>query len=359
MSTQAPKRHALSASAADRWMNCLYSAYYEKDAPYVESDAATRGTLIHAFAAQAMRDAMSELYPEAEGHFGGALGAVEGEIDAEAEMLVGQYVDDVVNGVTRLQTMHGAMTSYHIEGRLSQWPLKGSVDFYAVFGDKAAALVVDLKTGEWKVTTHENPQLLAYAMMIPAGQYYGMIVQPGGIDNQPTPLQREGKVGTAITAKIRYYAEYPQAPRGLCVIGEWCRWCRLEGSCPRKASLACDAFNAARHRGDTPDNPTDVGELFRVLKVTEGMLEAVKRNIRALYGLGVSVPGTKVVTMNRREWAPDITPESLAEKLQVPLDAVAETAPRLRSVAQVEKSYSLKDIPDAVKSVVIHQVRED
>ena len=357
------KKHNLSPSSAERWTNCIYSAYYEKDAPYESSPAAERGTALHTAGAEVLKQTLAAVYPETR-LVAPRQKSEEREafdiLDMDDLQLCATYADTVVHALEYLAPTDGPPFALFIEQCIKQPPVVGIVDFYALLGDPLhpTALVIDLKTGEFPVHAHENHQLLTYAMCIPAAKYYGMIIQPGALDSPPVGLLVDGPTSKDIVNAVTTYQQHDYPPAEAAQLGPWCTFCRASASCPKKAAAACDAFNAQRHRGEIPKDPDGIGDVYKVLKHLDGQLDEVKKLIRELDAKGVQVPGTMVAGSDRRKFSKDADPADIARMLGLRVGDIADTEPRLHSPSKVEKLASIEPVKDWIETVRVFSVRE-
>lgn len=357
-----PRKHWLSPSSAHRWSQCFYSAYYEKDAPYTSSAAAERGTLIHYHAGLAVASALRDIYPDAAVVIKDAV-APDGAVDADGTLLVGEYIDRVADIIGILERQGWSYTGAEVETELAKMPVRGSADLVLRFKNgvgQTAACVVDLKTGSHQVAADDNPQLLAYALIDGKVDYhFGAIIQPDGMDYRPVLLDKRGETAKAIIDAIRYYVATEAPKADVCKMGDWCKFCRTSGTCPRQAAVACHTMNECRHRKGIPEDLQGLSDLYRVLKAVVGNFDAVKAAVKGYCALGATVPGLYVQHSARRSIPSDIeTLTALAGDLGVPLSDIATMVPKPESVAVLERRYGADKLHPYVKSTPIETLKE-
>ena len=161
-------------SAADRWTRCHGSVYYDLTMLNISSKAAERGTALHEESERRLQDSAYQ-------H------ATLNSVDAYMVDFYVQYVNSMVAPGGKL----------YVEQKL-KWSdvCYGTADAVIVNGDDLK--LIDLKTGQKRVTAEGNKQLMLYLAM--AVQHFGIdpekgemsieIVQPisgGGVDVYTVP----------------------------------------------------------------------------------------------------------------------------------------------------------------------------
>lgn len=212
----------LRASATERWMNCTY--FSSQDWPEgPSSEAAARGSRVHAGIAQHFGAAKDELGPSSD---------EERELAAIGVAYAKALLDSVANDWT-----------VHIECELHVSPasgdhLKGHADFVMVNAKTKQAVLIDWKTGQRH--TGYAPQMLTYAWLL--SQAYGvanvdvrLVYLSSGEEDQMSideaTIKTHGE--SIMVAASRRSEETPTATPGA-----WCQWCPAAIDCPKNAAMA-------------------------------------------------------------------------------------------------------------------------
>ena len=235
----ADRAHALlSASSANRWINCTPAPYLEAQHPDTSSDAAAEGTAAHELAEHKLRQHLD-------------LPTTRPTSEWESEEMddyTDAYADHVMAELTRArQTDKTAFLA--IEERLDFSHIVpdgfGTGDALVVADDTLT--VVDLKYGKGvEVSAEGNPQMRLYALgaLATYGAIYDVqtirtvIFQPRLGNISVEEITVDELVAWAEDV-VRPAAEKAAAGEGELVAGEWCRFCRHAAQCP---ALAAEMF---------------------------------------------------------------------------------------------------------------------
>ena len=227
-------KHALlSPSASSRWINCPASLKLEQAFPENPSSSfAQEGTRAHALAEDRLRNYLDPSY---------SIQALPD--DEEMDEMVEAYVDYV----KELYNEALASTSdarLFIEKRLSFDPMIpksfGTADAIVVSDDKLH--VIDLKYGKGvAVFAEQNTQLIIYAYG--ALNLYGALYDFKEVVVHIVQPRKNSFTSCAYTVdeiqeEIKYISEQAfKALKGCDEFkaGSWCRWCKLNPTCRKKA----------------------------------------------------------------------------------------------------------------------------
>lgn len=227
-------KHALlSPSASSRWINCPASLKLEQAFPESPSSSfAQEGTRAHALAEDRLRNYLDPSY---------SIQALPD--DEEMDEMVEAYV----NYVKELYNEALASTSdarLFIEKRLSFDPMIpksfGTADAVIVSDDKLH--IVDLKYGKGvAVFAEQNTQLIIYAYG--ALNLYGALYDFKEVVVHIVQPRKNSFTSCAYTVdeiqeEIKYISEQAfKALKGCDEFkaGSWCRWCKLNPTCRKKA----------------------------------------------------------------------------------------------------------------------------
>ena len=306
------RKHALlSASGADRWMNCTPSPRLEEEFPEEEaSDFAKEGTLAHEFGDAILRNFNKELTNK-------ELAAILKTLrkhklyTAEMEDQVEKYTDFVVELLNQVrQKTPGAILM--IEERLDFSHLVeegfGTGDVTIIADD--VMYIVDLKYGKGiMVEAEDNPQLKLYAiaahraaeMMFDINTITMYIMQPRLDHVSSATISVEdllawGENEVKPKAELAYEGEGKQVP------GDWCRWCKAKPKC---RAFAEQNLAMARFEFTEPMLLTDE-ELVEVYEQQPRLVEWVNSVTGYMIGeanKGTKFPGYKLVEgRSTRRW---------------------------------------------------------
>jgi hypothetical protein len=247
-------QHAiLSASGAERWMNCPGSIRLSAGLPDIPSEFAAEGTAAHTLAADCLQqgtdpaERMGEIIP-ADGF--------EFEVTEEMVAAVQTYID-------ALEAYSGAGWEVETEVALDELrqlhpDFGGTSDRIAFHEAQGWLVILDFKYGRGKaVYPQENPQLLKYALGV-IRRYHNRGVKKITLGVvQPRCTQAGEPVRTWDTdpifllewsADLVAAARRTEAPDAPLNPGPWCQFCKAAGICDalRGAALkvAQDEFGA-------------------------------------------------------------------------------------------------------------------
>lgn len=256
----AERDHALlSASSANRWLNCTPAPYLEAQHPDSSSDAAAEGTAAHELAEHKLRQ-----------HLDQPTTRPVSEWDSEEmDDYTDQYADHVMAELARAREVDKA-AFLAIEERLdfSHIVPDGFGTGDALIVADGTLTVVDLKYGKGvEVSAAGNPQMRLYALgaLATYGVIYDVqtirtvIFQPR-LANISTEEITVDELVTWAENVVRPAADKAIAGEGELRAGEWCRFCRHAAQCP---ALAAEMFAPVPTTGElvpeapAPDTLTD------------------------------------------------------------------------------------------------------
>lgn len=329
-----PGTHArLSASSAERFMECpgsvTLSRYCEND----ESEYAAEGTAAHKLAEWALRSG-EDAYTYVGQDLGNGYTAT-----AEMAQHVQLYLDEVRDTLSELGLDASAL---QVEKRIEDPELPdfgGTAD--AIIVDDDRILVFDLKYGAGiAVEAVGNAQMRYYAFGALRAmdrqdlKVFTIIVQPRAFHSEG-PVRSDNISGEdlmrwgneELLPAMRRVDEEP----GFFSPGEHCRFCPAKLICPR---LKAD-FEELAAPGAEPEALTDVvlAEAYDKIAAVRMRIKAIEDECKKRALQGAPVPGTKlIVGRSSREWKPG------AElKLLEAFNNDAFNEPEIKSPSQVEK----------------------
>jgi len=241
----APERHALlSASSANRWLNCPPSARFAEHLPDRTSEAAEEGRLAHAMGELYLR----KRYTMAIGpkKFSSELKKIKAlplykpEMDRHIETYV-DLIEQLTNGYPTLPYVaieqEVDFSDYAPEGF-------GTADCI-IIGSNGDMHIVDFKFGanpQNRVESEENPQMMLYALgavsrysMLYGIQRINMTICQPRLDNIATfsmevEALRQWGESIKATAQLAWHGE------GEFQEGPWCVFCKAKGQCSARAA---------------------------------------------------------------------------------------------------------------------------
>ena len=291
----------LSASSSHRWLECTPSARAEEAYPDEGSDFAREGSLAHAIAAKKLKVELGLPYFSETAE----IRALSEYLTGEMEEYTSDYCDFVMEKYLEADrnTAEGAVRpTIFIEKRLdfSKWVPEGFGTGDAVIVSDGLVEVIDFKYGKGvAVSAENNSQMMLYALgavdeldyCYPFDTVRMTIYQPriGNISTwECTVCDLERWAG-----KVQALASVAWRGLGARKSGEWCKFCRAKGDCPR---LAADNI-AVRYVNAGSDMMTEgeISEVLEMLPLMKDWAKAVEERSLELALSGKDIPGYKVV----------------------------------------------------------------
>lgn len=332
-------QHArLSASAAERWMNCAGSVDLAAQRPGTTSEQAAQGTLAHALAKECLVSGMPASV------YAGKTYKQDGfDFTCDEEMVEGVqlYLDTCAE--LKLKT-HGVELS--LTEALQTWdPDMGGTADYATYDPATKLLrVVDFKYGAGMfVSADFNKQLMVYAfgamlaVKQPVNAVEVYIVQPRYEGVEPVRMQlfpawdlMEFASEAAIAAKA---TRQPNAPL---VAGAWCKktFCPNTAVCPELERMQHEMVKS-EFAAVVPFDGRRLADSLAAIPLVEERIKAIKEFAYARAVAGDAIPGYKLVEKRpRRHW----TDEKAVIKWAKERAIEPFVEPELKSPAQLEKA---------------------
>jgi hypothetical protein len=302
---------------------CPASAKMERDLPEESSQAADRGTQLHALVAKMV------------------LG--QGVSDTDIAHFPQDEISTCLAIAERIQAQRATMNNpealAEFRLKMTYWPDEmGTPDIILVepFG---AAYIADFKFGSSSVTpANRNLQLLALACAVAAEWECSTVkvelIQPA--IGEPTSHTYQADELKHYTPTLRGIVEKCESPTPeFNAHPKACQFCRARSMCPelkRSATLPVKVEPMAL-------SISEVGEWLNKLEIVSIFHKALKARAFAILATGGSIPGWKLKeTLKDREWREGAA-DAVAELLRAKgLDTEAAFEPRqLKSPAQIEK----------------------
>lgn len=356
------KRHALlSASSSHRWLRCTPSARAEERYPDGGSEYAREGSLAHALGAKLLKEAWG-LSPDGEDEEIKELGSYRsGELEEHAAGYADYVSVRYRESCEEARRKGGLKPALSVERRLdySDWVEGGFGTGDAVIVGNGRIEVIDLKYGKGvAVRAEDNPQMKLYALGALDLYDYAYEIEEAVLTiYQP----RLGSVSTWSVKtrdllrwadeELRPMAKLAAAGRGVRSSGEWCRFCKAKGDCPRLAAESMELWTLNEDTGSL--SADDLGELLKRIDTVGDWVSAVKQRAleRALSGEGI--PGWKVVEGRSVRMVTDA--EQAARQLAAAgLSEGSIWKPReLRTIGELEKALGKKAFGAAMEGCLV------
>ena len=239
-----PDIHAsLSASGAERCMNCPPSALMEKQFPDKGSVYAAEGTTAHAYAELLLKIKYQNLpNKEAEAEIERITGTEfwNGEMKDSISRYV-DLVEEAVNEARKICPDPKIMFEQRLDFSEFVPGGFGTGDVVIVADDMVQ--VIDLKYGKGvPISAIGNPQLrlygigamLEYQLLYDINRVKMTIIQPR-LDNISTEELPAAGLMTWAENKVRPKAKLAAAGEGEQTVGPWCQFCRAAATCRARA----------------------------------------------------------------------------------------------------------------------------
>lgn len=342
------REHAiLSASSAERWLNCSPSAQIEEGLPDSTSVYAEEGTLAHSIGELMLRLATKEITKR---KYNSELKKHQKhELFYEGMIEEVQLYADFVLGLYESYKKEDPLTELYIEQRLdySKYAPEGFGTGDAVIMSLKTIHVIDLKFGRGvPVDPYENPQLKLYGLG--AYEEYSFLhdIETVKVSVAQVRLDSFGTFETSAKdlldwgeKTVKPKAELAFAGKGEFVPGDWCTFCKFKARCKKRSETFMEIYQEKKDRElSNEEIAALLPELDALQKwakdIQEGALEEILE--------GGSIPGWKAVEgrSTRR-----ITDEAgLAEVLLNDFSEEEIFRPKeLKTITNLEKLMGKKD----------------
>lgn len=349
----AERAHALlSASGANRWMNCTPSALIEdKIASKGDSPFAREGTLAHEFGELELLK-FFKMVTSAQYKMQITALRRDPSYTDEMEDQVEKYTDYVRESfAVAKKADKEALLFIEEKFSLDNWIKEGfGTNDSGVIGNGLLE-VIDLKYGKGvRVDAEENSQLKLYALgalesyefMYDLETVKLTIVQPrlDHISTWEISVKDLKKWGDT---QVKPKAEKAFKGEGLQKVGDWCRFCKAKAQC---ATMASNNLKVARHEFKDPHLLTDpqLLEVYRQVDMINDWAGAVKAHMLAEALTGKAWPGLKVVEgTSHRKWKDTDEATQVLKKLKHKPEDYTEV--KFLPIGKIEKLVGKKNFP--------------
>lgn len=296
-------QHALlGASSSHRWLECTPSARAEERCQDSGSEFAREGSLAHAIAAKKLKMKLGLPYFTETAEIRELAEYLTGEM----EEYTTEYADFVMSRyrLAEEQTPEGKpKPEIRIEQRLdySGWAPEGFGTGDCVIVGHDRLEIIDFKYGKGvAVEAEENPQMKLYALgaveEFDYGYFFDRIIltiyQPriGNISSWGTTISELLHWGEDV---VRPLAKIAWRGEGARKSGEWCKFCKVKGDCPR---LAIDSASDFQQNPNADGIDTDsLSRILQTLPLIKDWVKAIEDRSLKMALEGEEIPGWKLV----------------------------------------------------------------
>lgn len=348
--------HALlSASGAEKWMNCPPSARLEENYPDTTSEYAREGTLAHEIAEFKAKNYFIETLPKRT--FTSKLNKLKKHELYQTEM--DNYTDDYLEYLKEKSMKFDSRPYIALEKQVdfSAFVPEGYGTCDCVIIHNKQMHIIDLKYGKGVPKSAENnPQLMlyalgayqAYSMLYPIESIILSIFQPR-IDNiSEWEISTETLLEWA-EKEVKPKAELAIMGLGQCNPGEHCKFCKAQAQCRAKAESIVNVFTVK----ENPQLLTDeeIGTMLSKAKELVAWSNAVEDYALNAILSGKEIKGWKAVEGRSTRVFRDV--EKAFEtiiKSGTPEEMLYERKPL--TLSAIEKLLGKKEFNDTVGSFV-------
>lgn len=341
----------VGGSTAKRVLNCTASVLHNQKYPNTESEFAAEGTACH----EAVDFILQGKVDQDEHVIGLKFHKIE-----ITKKLFNEAIKPAIEYFDMLNEEMGGIDFYN-EQRVKIPDIEdafGTCDIIGYAPKVNKTIVLDWKFGVGvPVSAVENAQMMYYGLgamhTAPTNQFFAkdrpvelFIAQPRSKEGEPysrwvtSTLQLE-----AFGADLRNAVNVALSPEAEFHMGDWCKFCPGEMTCPLKRGMMQNAMRLS---------PQEVAEqLADLLPQADSMIafgKAIKDAAHKAMELGATFPTHKIVDKySDREWVDEKLVEKVLAKAGLPVKDQFAPAKRL-SPAQVEavlKDLKIKELPTA------------
>lgn len=357
------RSHALlSASQAERWLNCPPSARLQEGIPDKPSEYAAEGTAAHELAEASIKLSVVPNLPEEE------FEAAERQrkrikagkyYNAEMEQAISSYVDYVCDRYFQAR-IRSQDTVIMVEQKLdfSEWVPEGFGTGDVVIISDGVLEIIDLKYGKGvPVKAEGNPQMRLYALGAWAAYNWLYDIQ----EVQMTIVQpRLDSINTASMTieellewgeKVKPIAQLAWEGKGEFKAGSHCRWCKVKATCRARAE---EAMKALQYEFQDPALLSDeeIGSILFIADQLRAWAKDVEEYAMERALQGARIPQWKLVEGKSNRMITD--PEALIDRLVkagYKKEQITET--KLVGLSKLEKIVPKKQLAELAGELIV------
>ncbi|WP_028560658.1 DUF2800 domain-containing protein [Paenibacillus pinihumi] len=360
----AERAHALlSASGADRWINCPPSARLTENIPDTRSEYANEGTAAHELSELILRRRITPCNSKERLRLDKAVSQFQKSnsyYGFEMNDAVADYVE-IVEERFMAAKARTADAIVLLEERLdlTEWVPDAFGTGDVILIADGVLEIIDLKYGKGvPVSAIDNPQIRLYALG--AWHAYGFlydiqeihmtIVQPR-LDSVSTDIMSIDELLAWAETTVKPAATLAYAGEGEYLSGSHCKWCKVKATCRARADANMEAIS---HEFQDPALMTleEVGSILHIAEQLKAWAKDVEDYAFEQAKAGHSVQGWKLVEgrSNRAIIDKDIARKTF-EAATIELDKYLK--PReLLGIGELEKQIGKKELSGLIGDLI-------
>lgn len=349
------RAHALlSPSSAHRWLNCNTSARATEHIKDSSSSFAQEGTLAHELSELKVREwqgLLTKADAKKEHKRIESNPMYNSDMEDYTESYL-EYIQEKFN--TELVNTPDAVLAVEEKIDFSDYVRdgKGSCDCNIISDEKL--IVIDFKYGQGvSVKAEKNPQAMLYALgaLLNYEMLYGIKEVELCIYQ---PRTNNFSEWTTTPEEIKTWAEYYVKPRaelaykgeGQTISGDWCKFCKIAGTCRARADQMLEESSKLFELGTELTND-ELGDVLLKFEGIESWMKAAKEAAYVKAMNGEEIKGHKIVEgRSRRKYTDE---KAIIDKL---LDAGYEreniTTTELLAITKLEKEIGKKQVTSLI-----------
>lgn len=352
-----PEKHALlSASSAERWLNCPPSARLCESIEDTTSEYAESGRLAHAIAE--LKLCKQYIEPMGPKTFSTRLNKLKKNplYDAEMDHTTDEYMEAIEEAVLAFPERPYIAAEQMVD--FSSFVPDGFGTSDCIMIGSGILHIVDYKHGQGvAVEAENNPQMMLYALgaMLRYKDFYTIetvrmtIVQPRAGGVRSAEVAADDLINWGVDV-VRPKAKLAYDGGGEQHAGDWCRFCKIKATCRKRGEyLALEAFGK-----NDPPTYSDA-EIGTILERARGLSAWVKEIEEYALGQtldGHAIPGWKAVAgRSVREF--DNADAAFADLIAAGIDKDMLYTRKPLTLTQAEKVVGKKDFAAIVGSHII------
>lgn len=358
-------KHALlSASGAEKWLNCTPSARLEEKFPNTTSKEASEGTLAHSLAELTTRYWLGEISEmDFENQRDALAKSTEGQkfYNAEMQECINGYAELISNKLKEVRKhCADAFAELEVKVDFSKWvPESFGTSDCVIISDNCIE-IIDLKYGKGhRVDAANNPQTRLYALG--AIEYYGTLYD---IRNIKMTIYQPRLSGVQSTDEITVeelmnWAENEVKPKAMQAFAgegefapskETCKFCRAKAECKARYEQNLKAFDEAED--PLLITPEEAGKVLEKAADIKAWLKDLEDLVQSTLLEGTPVTGWKIVAGRSNRVISDEAKLVEAFK-KAGYDEKLLYERKLLPLTQLEKDFGAKHFAEIAGDIIV------
>lgn len=364
MSTQAHtnRDHALlSASQAERWLNCPPSARLQEGIPDQRSEYAEEGTTAHELAEATLRRRILPCNSKQRAELEKRIQEIKASkyYNAEMENTIQGYVELVCERfMEAVNRSSDAVVLLEERLDFSEWVPGGFGTGDVVLISDGVMEIIDLKYGKGvPVSAIDNPQMRLYALGAWASHNWlyeiheirMTIVQPR-LDNISTDIISIKDL-LEWGASIKPIAKLAWEGKGDFKAGDHCRWCKVKAKCRTRAKANMEALKY-EFQDPTLLSHEEIGSILFIANQLKIWIKDVEDYAQEQALKGKHIPQWKLVEGKSNRTITD--PEALIARLiEAGFEKEQITETKLLGISKLEKVVQKKKLAELGGDLIV------